>query len=63
MKERRKQQMRSQWRDQAEDSLATSIAAGSMERMPPVQLPHRNERIERHDALFETRIESENNSP
>jgi hypothetical protein len=34
--------------------LATSIAAGSMERMPPVQLPHRNERIERHDALFDT---------
>jgi hypothetical protein len=41
-------------RGQAEDSLATSIAAGSMEWMPPVQLKHRNERIERHDALFDT---------
>jgi hypothetical protein len=38
---------------QADDSLATSIAAGSMERMPLVQLPHQNERIGLRDVLFE----------
>jgi hypothetical protein len=37
---------------QADECLATSIAAGSMERMPLVQSPHQNERIERRDALF-----------
>jgi hypothetical protein len=38
---------------QADDSLATSIAAGSMERMPLVQLPHQTERIGHRDVLFD----------
>jgi hypothetical protein len=38
---------------QADDSLATSIAAGSMEWMPLVQLPHQNERIGHRDVLFD----------
>ena len=43
---------------QADDNLATSIAAGSMERMPLVQM-HQIERIERHDALFDTKYARE----
>jgi hypothetical protein len=38
---------------QADDCLATSIAAGSMEWKPLVQLPHQDERIGHRDVLFD----------
>jgi len=48
---------------QADDSLATSIAAGSMERMPLVQLPHQIERIGHRDVLFGKIMIELNNAP